>query len=99
MADILETALTGTKKTQIMYKANLSYKLLQKYLHRLTEEELLALRDEKYYTTEKGKAFIETYNELGSPKVKIGAKKPAGPLTAEFIETYKRLLKPIESES
>jgi len=34
-ADILKVAKTGAKKTQIVYQANLNFKIVKKYLQRL----------------------------------------------------------------
>lgn len=68
IAEILEIAKEGTLKTQIMYKANLSFAQLKEYLSLLTELNLLEknLIDEKTYykTTEKGLKFLESYKEI-----------------------------------
>jgi predicted transcriptional regulator len=47
IADILEVANRSVKKTQIMYQANLSYKVLQKYLTELSEATLLEFQEAK----------------------------------------------------
>jgi predicted transcriptional regulator len=55
----------GAKKTQIMYQANLSYKLLTKYLAETLEACLIRFEDEKgvYVLTPKARFFLEEYEE------------------------------------
>ena len=63
IADILEVVSFGAKKTQIMFKANLSYKTLTKYLLEVTNASLVSYhQDRQYYTlTEKGQDFLSAY--------------------------------------
>jgi len=65
IADILHVAKDGAKKTQIMYQANLSYKLLKKYLADVIEACLVRFeKKEGYYIiTSKGMNFLEVYKE------------------------------------
>jgi len=67
IADMLLVASggSGAKKTQIMYKANLSYKLLTKYLDEMRKTYLLSYeRKQRHYVlTSKGKQFLEVYKE------------------------------------
>ncbi len=54
----------GAKKTQIMYQAYLSYKLLVQYLNDVTEAGLLAYGTKNQYEiTSKGKKFLAKYYE------------------------------------
>lgn len=48
-----------------MYQANLSYKVLQKYLSEVSEASLIDFVDEtrSYMLTGKGKQFLETYKD------------------------------------
>jgi predicted transcriptional regulator len=64
---ILEITLEGAIKTRIMYSAFLSYPQLKEYLQLLTDSRLLAFSEEdrKYYTTEKGRRFLEISAEVG----------------------------------
>jgi len=72
MANILSVAVTGKTQTCIMRKCNLSYKQLQAYLVLLQEKELLQAKlherknspEKVYVTTERGRAFLEAYNNL-----------------------------------
>jgi len=70
IADILNVASREAKKTQIMYQANLSYNVLQKYLHELVGASLVSFLDEKhcYQLTEKGRKFLEAYEEYTKTK-------------------------------
>jgi len=68
MAEVLEIALEGVLKTQIMYKANLSFAQLNEYLHLLLDLKLLELsgNTEKkvYKTTPKGIHYLESYRKI-----------------------------------
>lgn len=67
-ARMLEITRSGTLKTQIMYKANLSYTQLNEYLYFLIEKKLITLTilDEKevYKITQKGMDYLQTHREL-----------------------------------
>ena len=65
IADILNVASKEAKKTQIMYQANLSYKVLQKYLAEVVDSSLISFEDSRhcYQLTDKGKRFLEAYEE------------------------------------
>ncbi len=68
-ADILQVAKTGAKKTQIVYQANLNFKIVKRYLTRLIDTGMLSTVEEKrlYTTTNRGMQFLEQYNELVIP--------------------------------
>jgi len=61
IADILHAAGSGAKKTRIMGGANLSYRLMEKYLKSTVQVGFLRLNDEGYEVTEKGQDFLERY--------------------------------------
>ncbi|MCW4016431.1 MAG: winged helix-turn-helix domain-containing protein [Candidatus Bathyarchaeota archaeon] len=63
IAEILETAKNGAKKTRIMYSCGLSYLFVQKYLDLLLETGLLRLGN-SYQTTDKGMGFLSKYQRL-----------------------------------
>ena len=65
IADILHVVSGEAKKTQIMYQANLSYKVLQKYLAEITTASLISFEPEKqcYVLTEKGRVYLDGYQE------------------------------------
>jgi len=63
IADILRVVSQTAKKTQIMYQANLSYRVLQRYLTHITEASLIDFENEAncYVLTSKGQEFLEAY--------------------------------------
>ena len=70
LANILKVAGNRTLKTHIMYKANLSYRQLEKYLTFLQENGLLELFMEDgvrmFRVTDKGRDFLQDYQRLNS---------------------------------
>jgi len=63
IAEILETAKDGAKKTRIMYRCNLSYRQTKKLVAHLLETGLLR-EGNSYHTTEKGLQFLKPYHTL-----------------------------------
>ena len=69
-ADILGVAQNGARKTHIVYRANLNFNVVKKYLGRLIENDLLIRTDDFHYvTTEKGVEFLKGYRELMAPNM------------------------------
>ena len=68
MAEVLEIAKNGSLKTQIMYRANLSFAQLNDYLDFLLEVGLLRESSEEgktvYGTTKKGVRFLRNYYKI-----------------------------------
>jgi len=64
MANILDEARKGAKKTHLMYRANMSHKQLRVYLKLLLRLELLTLHSNLYKTTPKGLKFLDAYGTL-----------------------------------
>lgn len=65
IADILNVASKNPKKTQIMYQANLSYRVLQRYLAEIAGAQLIrfASENQHYSLTSKGREFLEAYEK------------------------------------
>jgi len=65
IADILQVVSQNAKKTQIMYQANLSYKVLQRYLRDITKASLIRFdtAERCYVITQKGQDFLEDYKD------------------------------------
>lgn len=65
IADILNVASREAKKTQIMYQANLSYKVLQRYLNETIEASLVSFQNQNqsYKLTFKGQEYLDAYKE------------------------------------
>jgi predicted transcriptional regulator len=64
LADVLNAAGKGARKTRIMQNANLSFALLEKYLRESLNLGFLRPNHFGYEITEKGQTFLEKYNEL-----------------------------------
>ena len=64
IADILNAAKMGLRKTRIVYSTNLNFKLANKYLPLLTENGLLEVIDRDYITTSQGIEFLENYSKV-----------------------------------
>jgi Predicted transcriptional regulator len=65
IADILVVVSREAKKTQIMYQANLSYKVLQRYLTEIVDAALVTFQDanQLYLLTGKGHEYLDAYKE------------------------------------
>jgi predicted transcriptional regulator len=71
--DVLAIASVKSKKTRIMYQANLSYRILEKYLNSLLDNHLMECDDDAYYSiTSRGKEFLQQYNDYLDRCKKIG---------------------------
>ncbi len=64
VADILQVARAGAKKTQIVYQANLNFKIVKGYLKRLIDNKMLRHDAPHYYTTETGTTYLSRYKAL-----------------------------------
>jgi predicted transcriptional regulator len=68
IAEILMIVRDGSLKTQIMYKANLSFAQLNEYLSFLIRMGLLEIHKEEgknvYRITDKGKKYLDSYKEI-----------------------------------
>ena len=68
IAEILEIAKNGTLKTQIMYKANLSFAQLNEYLKFMLKIKLMEKVDKRgkdvYVATAKGVDFLQRQSEI-----------------------------------
>jgi predicted transcriptional regulator len=68
MAEIMNISRNGALKTQIMYKANLSFAQLNDYLKVLAETKLLENTANNgkqiYKATQKGKDFLNRHNQV-----------------------------------
>ena len=65
IADILNVAYRRAKKTQIMYQANLSYSVLQRYLSEISAASLVSFdgSSQSFALTLKGQEFLQAYKE------------------------------------
>jgi predicted transcriptional regulator len=76
IADILDVTRENAKKTQIMFQANLSYKVLQKYLAEIIESSLICFKDQNqcYMLTDKGREFLDAYQKYVKTNKRIKRK-------------------------
>ncbi|KXA96882.1 hypothetical protein AKJ38_02385 [candidate division MSBL1 archaeon SCGC-AAA259I14] len=66
-ADVLESVRDASRKTHIVYEANLNFKRCKKYLNKLKENGLVEVQSQSplaWVITEKGKDFLEEYNKI-----------------------------------
>jgi predicted transcriptional regulator len=61
---ILALCMKGKLKTKILYEANLSFVLAERYINGLKLHGLIRQEGEKYFTTEKGKHALDLFSEL-----------------------------------
>jgi predicted transcriptional regulator len=61
IAAILDSANGGSSKTQIMFGANLSFSLLEKYLDIAIDSDFLHRENSKYYLTKLGQEYLKKY--------------------------------------
>ena len=64
VAAILEVADSGVSKTRIMFGANLSFKLLEKYLGVVVGAGFVRVEGSRFVLTEYGQEFLERYKEF-----------------------------------
>jgi len=72
VADVLGVVSDGARKTQIMYQANLSYKLLINYLKDVIDMGLVKMKDRRTYElTDKGFKFLEEFMGYYERRVEV----------------------------
>jgi predicted transcriptional regulator len=64
VADILEVTAGGASKTHIMFAANLSFKLLEKYLRIVINAGFVQSGNGKYLITLRGRSYLDAYRLL-----------------------------------
>ena len=67
IGEILSLAQDGARKTTIVYRANLNFNVVNRYLDLLIQEGLISLAhssERKYKTTAKGLEFLKVYKNL-----------------------------------
>ena len=67
IADILSATLDGIRKTQLMYRANLSFRRREKYTEDLIRLGLIDIKSNSpvtYTTTEQGREWLKNYEKI-----------------------------------
>ena len=73
LADVVRAAGPGAKKTRIMFLANLSYALLQRYLEEAVSLGFLRTSAEMFLTTPRGEEFLAKYSAFRSASSRVKA--------------------------
>lgn len=97
IADILSVARgagSGAKKTRIMYLANLSHELLEKYLWATVHSGFMRSGGDGYKVTEKGQAFLEKYLAFSSRSSKLETELQSSRFEREALE---RMCQPLRN--
>lgn len=70
IAKILSVARDGAGKTEILYRANLNFGMVNGYLNSLIQDGMISLTtgSTKYNTTKKGLEFLKAYENLKNVK-------------------------------
>jgi predicted transcriptional regulator len=71
VADVLKAAGHGACKTRIMYRANLSYSLLEKYLEVAVGSGFLQANSSNYELTDSGKEFLDRYSRYSDRHLSV----------------------------
>lgn len=66
-ADMLRVSRIGAKKSHLVYKANLNFLIVKKYLNRLVDNGLLDHSGDRFYITNKGSEFLDRYDTMVAP--------------------------------
>ena len=66
-----EAGDSGSKKTHIMYGANLSYKLLTRYLRKVLNARLVCEGESCYVITDKGRRFLQAFGDFEKRRAEI----------------------------
>jgi predicted transcriptional regulator len=64
IVDILNVCKDGALKTEIVYKANLNFKRVDRYIPFLEKRQLLENSGSIYTTTDKGYEFLDNYSQV-----------------------------------
>jgi predicted transcriptional regulator len=61
LADLLQSSKGGARKTNLMFRANLSFVLLNKYLNFLLEKGFLESKDGFFFPTREGLTYLQRF--------------------------------------
>lgn len=64
MADLLRLSKNGSKKTRLVYLANINFNMLKKYTTLLESKNFIYNYNDLIYTSREGFDFLRQYNEL-----------------------------------
>ena len=64
LAYILETAIGGSNKTNIVYSTNINFKVLNEKLELLIDRKFIEVFGKQFITTKLGMEFLEIYKKM-----------------------------------
>jgi len=68
-AEILRVAMSGVRKSHIVYKVNLNFKIVNKYLDHLVRSGLITVSSDRnriFSTTDKGHRYLDNFEAFES---------------------------------
>ena len=86
IADILNAAEKGARKTRILRVANLSYCMLERYLDEAIKIGFLHFNENSYESTERGRAFLEKYRTYSDRRFKLEKEVERAAFEREVLE-------------
>ncbi len=69
LADLLKSSKGGARKTSLMYAANLSFDLLNKYLALLAENGFIEKKDGFIFPSRRGAAYLRRFSRYQRARV------------------------------
>jgi predicted transcriptional regulator len=64
IAEILKLSKGGSKKTRLVYQANINFTMLLKYTALLEKKNFIHMMNDQIYTTHEGLEFLEQYENM-----------------------------------
>jgi predicted transcriptional regulator len=64
IAEILKLAQGGSKKTRLVYQANINFTMLVKYTALLEKKSFIHMMNDHIYTTHEGLEFLRQYEQM-----------------------------------
>lgn len=77
VSEIIRAALSGVRKTRLMYASSLNVKQLNKYLEAMLEADLLSYdsSNNTYLATERAVAYLKTLADVRKTEAKLERKR------------------------
>jgi predicted transcriptional regulator len=85
MAEILRLSKGGSKKTRLVYRANINFTMLVKYTALLEKKGFIHMMNDHIYTTHEGLEFLEQYEKM---RLAWGFNEEAEKVRAEEAHAY-----------
>ncbi len=94
MADLLRLSKNGSRKTRLVYLANINFNMLKKYVTLLESKGFIYNSDELIYTSREGFDFLRQYDELmmAWDLMDNNAKEPLNGMNSSVLIAKRRTL-------